>query len=158
MADTIYPPVLKQAVEILGSVQALAFELRVPEKTLLRWMSGRAQTPLLAFQRAIDVLTHYERSAAFPLAPAQPVAEKVGFTFGEVAASCPHCESKEFLSPVARGKLKMSTILACASCNVPLRYGEILAAVAARRHGTRRHWGRNARSHRRPGHSSSDEH
>jgi hypothetical protein len=125
-------------------VQALAFELRVPEKTLLRWMVGRAQMPLLAFHRAIDVLTAYERNSACALAPAPPVAQKLGFTFGEAAAACPRCASTEFLSPVVRDNLRMTTIVACASCNTALPYGEILATLAARRHGSRKRWGYQA--------------
>ena len=144
LADTIYTRVLTQAVEILGSVQALAFELRVPEKTLLRWMSGRAQMPLLAFHRMIDALAEYERNTASALAPAQPMAEKLGFTFGEAAAACPRCANTQFLSPVVRDKLRMTTILACASCNTSLPYGEIVATLAALRQGSRKRWSYHA--------------
>jgi hypothetical protein len=45
---------LLQAVQTQGSRQALASMLHVPENTLLRWMSGSAQTPLQAFRKVID--------------------------------------------------------------------------------------------------------
>jgi hypothetical protein len=48
MHDRMIPLLLRQAAEAEGSTQALASRLNAPEPTLLRWMDGRAQTPLRA--------------------------------------------------------------------------------------------------------------
>src|SRR5260221_12617518 len=82
MADTIYTRKFARAAEIHGSTQALAGFLRVPENTLLRWMSGRAQMPLQAFLKLIEVLSESERkgssAAALPAVQVQPVTLKMG--------------------------------------------------------------------------------
>ena len=65
MADTIHTRALARAAETEGSTQALAGVLHVPENTLLRWMSGRAQMPLRAFLRLVEVLSQHDYH--FPL-------------------------------------------------------------------------------------------
>ena len=54
MKETLYTQTLARAADAEGGTAALAGVLHVPEKTLERWMSGRAQTPLRAFLRAAD--------------------------------------------------------------------------------------------------------
>src|SRR5437899_4363565 len=53
----IYTQTLARAAEAHRSTQALASLLHVPESTLLRRMSGRAQMPVQAFLELIRLLT-----------------------------------------------------------------------------------------------------
>src|SRR2546428_13721342 len=61
VADTIHTRALARAAEAEGSTQALAGVLHVPENTLMRWMSGRAQMPLRAFLRLVELLSQHEK-------------------------------------------------------------------------------------------------
>jgi hypothetical protein len=129
MADTVYTRVLAQAAEMHGSTQALASALRVPENTLLRWLCGRAQMPLQAFRRAIEMLAEHEKNAAPLDLPAQP-GEKVGFAVDGTGARCAGCGAMEFLSPVPRDALRVTTRLECAACKLEVVHGELIAALA----------------------------
>jgi hypothetical protein len=132
MAQTIHTRALAQAVEIHSSTQALASELRVPENTLLRWMSGRAQMPVAAFRRVIEILVQHERQAGVAAVVSLPAeAEKVKFDLGEVAARCPSCDNTQFLSTLSRDSLRMTSLLACEACKQTVTYGELIVALAA---------------------------
>src|SRR5205085_1727056 len=81
MKETIYTQTLARAAQAEGGTAALASLLHVPEKTLERWMSGRAQTPLRAFFKALERLaTHEARGVAAPLPRA--TGEPLGFRLG----------------------------------------------------------------------------
>src|SRR5258708_9775174 len=99
MRETIYTRALRQAVEAQGSRQALASVLHVPENTLLRWMSGSAQTPVQAFCKVIDLLVEHEKSSAAPLAAVGgPVAtqQTLEFATGGLPAPCRRCNRTAF--------------------------------------------------------------
>jgi hypothetical protein len=128
MADTIYTRALAEAVETLGGTKALTDALHVPETTLRKWISGRAQMPLLAFHRTISLLREQGGVAPEPAA-GQPV-ETIVFSAGGVRARCAHCGGTEFLSAVRQSALRMSSGLQCAACKAQVMHGELLAALA----------------------------
>src|SRR5438552_12398314 len=107
VADTIFTRALAQAAAAQGSSQALAYQLHVPENTLLRWMSGRAQMPLAAFRRVIELLVEHEQSGAQPQPQPQALApaEKLDFNIGEVFARCARCGGRAVAPGAARAHL-----------------------------------------------------
>jgi len=130
VAQTIYTETLAKAAEIHGSTQALASFLRVPEATLLRWMSGRAQMPLQAFLRLIEAVAKSESARpADPVPQDAPQAEPLSFRVGNLAAHCPRCDSTQF-RPVVPGPLRMTSELACASCGERVVRGNLIAQLA----------------------------
>jgi hypothetical protein len=131
MADTIFTRALAQAAAVQGSSQALAYQLHVPENTLLRWMSGRAQMPLQAFHRLIELLVEHEKSlGAEPQAQAG-APEKVDFNIGDVLARCARCGGTQFAPAVPGMALKMTSTLLCCSCTFSVKHGELLAHLAS---------------------------
>jgi len=76
VAENVYTKVLRQAAAIEASTQALATVLRVPENTLLRWMSGRAQMPLRAFLKALDLVAAHEVAGTAAPAAARSSVER----------------------------------------------------------------------------------
>jgi hypothetical protein len=132
MADTIFTRALAQAAAVQGSNQALAYQLHVPENTLLRWMSGRAQMPLHAFHRVIDFLVEHERAAgAEPQQQAGAAGEALDFNIGNVLARCDRCDGTQFSSAVPAAALKMTGTLVCRSCASSAKHGELLARLAS---------------------------
>ena len=132
MADTIFTRALAQAASVQGSNQALAYQLRVPENTLLRWMSGRAQMPLQAFRRLIELLVEHEKSAsAQPQPQAGAPGEKRDFNIGEVFARCARCGGTQFAPAIAEVPLKMTSALLCCSCAFSVKHGELLIQLAS---------------------------
>ena len=131
MAQTIYTETLAKAAETHGSTQALASFLRVPEATLLRWMSGRAQMPLQAFLKLIEVLAQSESARpADPVLQETPQAEPLTFHMGKLAARCARCDSTQFLPVAAGAPLRMTSELACASCGERVVHGDLIAQLA----------------------------
>lgn len=133
MRDTIYTRALQQAVEAQGGTQALASLLHVPENTLLRWISGRAQTPLQAFYRVIDLLVEHEKRSGEPgAAPGEgaPAPQALKFALGGLAARCARCDGTEFalLSPATT--LLYTSELRCRACNTPVTHGALIAELA----------------------------
>ena len=133
MRETIYTRALRQAVEAQGSRQALASVLHVPENTLLRWMSGSAQTPVQAFCKVIDLLVEHEKSSAAPLAAVGgPVAtqQTLEFATGGLLARCVLCNGTAFaLLPPATALLYTSE-LRCRACNTPVVHGSLVSGLA----------------------------
>jgi hypothetical protein len=131
VADTIYTRSLARGVELQGSAQALASLLRVPETTLLRWMSGRAQMPLQAFLKLVELLTEYEKAdqALSREAPASrtPPASPTTFQMGALLARCERCDGEEFLAPAP---LRYISKLACASCGEEVAHSELIVRLA----------------------------
>lgn len=131
--DRMIPLLLRQAAKAEGSTQALASRLNAPEPTLLRWMDGRAQTPLRAFLAVLEFLMELERKSA-PLAPPEPAAEgtqpdKLAFSLGPLLARCTRCDGSEFRL-VDPGTLRLTSPLACTTCGAQAIHGNLLAQLA----------------------------
>jgi hypothetical protein len=131
VAQTIYTETLAKAAELHGSTQALASFLRVPEATLLRWMSGRAQMPLQAFLRLIEAMTQSESAApSDPVSQETPQPEPLTFRIGSLAARCARCDGTQFRPVVAGSPLRMTSELACGSCGERVVRGDLIAQLA----------------------------
>ena len=132
MADTIFTRALAQAATVQGSDQALAYQLHVPESTLLRWMSGRAQMPLRAFHRVIELLVEHETSpSAQPQTQAAVPVDKLGFNIGDLLARCARCGGTRFAPAMPGAALKMTSALLCCSCTFSVTHGALLAELAS---------------------------
>jgi len=140
MGTTVFSETIEQAAAIEGSTQALASALNVPETTLLRWMQGRAQPPIRAWLRALEIVTRYERNtvsgaAATQVAPAGMVAASEGppgpltFAFKEMKARCHRCDGTEFRM-LEIGPLKYTSVLACCTCGTEVVHGDLIVALA----------------------------
>lgn len=130
MQDKTVALILQQAAKAEGSTQALASRLHAPEATLLRWMDGRAQTPLRAFLAVLDFLMDLERKAARPAAPAtaeQP--RRLVFPLGPLLARCARCDGTEFLLADAGG-LRLTSRLGCTACGQEVLHGDLLGQLA----------------------------
>jgi hypothetical protein len=53
---TVYTRVLHRACQILGGVEQLAAQLRVPVVTLFRWLEGDGEPPTQVFLKAVDIV------------------------------------------------------------------------------------------------------
>lgn len=138
MADTIFTRALTAASEIQGGTQALAGLLRVPEGTLLRWLSGSAMMPLRAFIKVIDLLAEHER--CLPDERSAHAAEPPTLTFGlnNSSARCASCSGTEFVERTPGARLRYSGTLACRSCGKEVVHRSLLVDLAmfyARQHG-----------------------
>ena len=130
MQDKIITLVLQQAAQAEGSTQALATRLNAPEPTLIRWMTGRAQTPLRAFLAVIDFLMQKERkSAEPPPPPGDAPPETLTFRLGPLLGRCSRCDSTEF-RPLRQGALRLTSPLACTACGAETVHGDLLAQLA----------------------------
>jgi hypothetical protein len=129
LAD-IYTDTLARAAEAQGSTQAVASLLHVPENTLLRWMSGRAQMPLQAFLRLVELLSEYEKGGGgYPGAAAAERGDRLVFHMGKLIAHCARCDGTEFL-PTATEPLKLTSELACCTCGERVIHGDLIAQLA----------------------------
>ena len=135
MQDKIVTVILHQAAKAEGSTQALASRLRAPEPTLLRWMDGRAQTPLRAFLAVLDFLMQLENkeaeapAAGDPAPPGDPRADKLVFPLGPLFARCMRCDGTEFRL-VTPGALRLTSLVACTACGEQAVHGNLLAQLA----------------------------
>ena len=130
MAVTLYTRALVRAAEIQGSTQALATLLRVPENTLLRWMAGRAQMPLAAFLRVIEIVSEDERKTA-PERLATPLADaKLRFQWGAVEAHCARCDGAEFVPSDPTLALRYIDELVCCACGERVVHGDLMVRLA----------------------------
>jgi hypothetical protein len=132
MSDTIYTRALAQAVAAEGSSAALANRLHVPENTFSRWMSGRAQTPVKAFCKVIDLLLEHERTLAPVDVVGEPAAalESMHFAVGEIMAHCRSCDATEFALSNPATKLMYTSELRCLACDARVIHGELVARLA----------------------------
>jgi hypothetical protein len=121
MAENVYTRLLKQLVAIEGSSQAVAGLLRVPEGTLIWWMNGRAQMPLRALLKAIDLVAKHELKE-------QP--ERFTFEVGPVRARCAGCGATEFRRRDPDVALTYMSLLACAICGHEVVHGDLVVQVA----------------------------
>ena len=131
MQDRTVTLILRQAAEAEGSTQALASRLHAPEATLLRWMDGRAQTPLRAFLAVLEFLMELERKDAAPASPAAAAAgpDKLVFPLGALFARCDRCDGTEFRL-AEPGGLRLTSRLACCTCGLEVIHGNLLARLA----------------------------
>lgn len=131
MADTLFTRALVRAAEIHGSTQSLASSLRVPENTLLRWMSGRAQMPLQAFLRVIALISEEERKQPLePVPQAAAKSEKLRFRIGQQEGRCERCKGVEFLPAEPAQALRYIDRLRCTTCGEAVVHGELIARLA----------------------------
>lgn len=131
MAATVYTTALIRAAEIQGSTQALASLLRVPENTLLRWMAGRAQMPLQAFLKVIEIVSADERRNPPPAGEARGRGgDKLRFRLGQIEARCARCDAVEFVLADASQPLRYISELACASCGERVVHANLIAQLA----------------------------
>jgi hypothetical protein len=133
MADTAYTRALTRAAEIQGSTQALASLLHVPENTLFRWMTGRAQMPVAAFIKVIEIISEDERGRA-PVsqeASAAPApGEKLRFRLAHVEGCCARCDGVEFMQADPSLAMRYITELVCCSCGQKVVHGDLVAQMA----------------------------
>ena len=130
MADTIYTRALAKAAAAQGSTQSLATLLRVPENTLLRWMSGRAQMPLQAFLKLIDVLALHEKNGADTTIQESPTGEPLTLRMGEHVARCARCDGTEFLPGGDNTRVRFTSELACRACGERVICGNLVSRLA----------------------------
>jgi hypothetical protein len=130
MADTLYTRALIRAAEIQGSTQALASMLRVPENTLLRWMAGRAQMPLAAFLRVIEIISEDEKKQVPARDNGGANGEKLSFKWATVEAHCTRCDGMEFVQADPSLKLRYINELVCCGCGHRVIYGDLIAQLA----------------------------
>ena len=129
MKETLYTQTLARAADAEGGTAALASLLNVPEKTLERWMSGRAQTPLRAFLKALERLTTHEvKGAATPL-PAGS-GDPLVFRMGSLLARCARCDSTEFRPADPHAPLRLTAELVCSACGQQVVHGNLIAQLA----------------------------
>jgi hypothetical protein len=127
----IYTETLARAAEAQGSTQAVASLLHVPESTLLRWMSGRAQMPLQAFLQLVSILTQYEKTGGgYAPAGATASGEKLAFRMGKLMACCARCDGSEFVPADATQAVKLTSELVCAACGERVIHGDLIAQLA----------------------------
>ena len=130
MSD-IYTQTLARAAHAQGSTQALASLLHVPEGTLLRWMSGRAQMPLQAFLRLIGLLGEYEKKGGgYPGTGVTGVGDRLAFRMGKLVARCARCDGTEFLPADPTQPVKLTSELACCACGERVIHGNLIAQLA----------------------------
>jgi hypothetical protein len=128
MKETLYTQTLARAAEAEGGTAALASVLHVPENTLARWMSGRAQTPLRAFLKALERLSTHETSGAVqpPVTNDQPLS----FRMGQLLARCSRCDCTEFAPANPQTALRLTAQLVCRACGEKVAHGNLIAQLA----------------------------
>ena len=121
MAENVYTRLLKQLVAIEGSSQAVASVLRVPEGTLIGWMNGRAQMPLRALLKAMDLVAKHEL---------EDPSERLTFDVGPARARCAGCGASEFRRRDATAPFTYRSVLACAICGHEVTHADLVVQVA----------------------------
>jgi hypothetical protein len=129
MKETIYTQTLKRAADAEGGSAALAGLLRVPQNTLERWMSGRAQTPVRAFLKALERLTHHESTGAAAPLPA-PNGEPLVFRMGQLLGRCQRCDGTQFDAADPAAPVKLTSPLRCRACGAHVIHGTLISQLA----------------------------
>ena len=132
MQEKIITDILREAIRIEGSAQALASRLNAPEGTLARWVAGRAQTPLRAFLAVIDFVMKHEAGA--PPSPGAPAAAddappSLVLALGPLEARCARCDGTRF-KRLGAAPLQLTSVLACCECGTQVVHGNLLAQLA----------------------------
>jgi hypothetical protein len=131
--DTLYTRALLLGVQVQGSTQALASALHVPENTMLRWMSGRAQTPVEAFCKVIELLVEHEKMHGGAIAEAgqpRPAPQALEFAMGGLLARCVRCEGTEFALVPPATTLMYTSELHCRGCDTAVIHASLVATLA----------------------------
>lgn len=139
MGHNIFSGPLAAAAQYLGSTQALARLLHVPEGTLLRWLAGRAMMPVRAFSKVLEIIQHHE--SRLPDEPARDqTAPPLTLTLNQSTACCANCGRSEFVHCTPALRLRYRALLACAACGTQAAYRDLLLELVTRhaRHGTAR--------------------
>jgi hypothetical protein len=126
--ETIYTHTIKRAAEAEGGTAALAGLLHVPHNTLERWMSGRAQTPVRAFLKALERLAHHESTGVARPMPAGD--EPLVFRMGPLLARCSRCDHTEFAPADPTQPLKLVSPLVCGACGEQVIHSNLIAQLA----------------------------
>lgn len=128
MKETIYTQTLQRAAEAEGGSSALASVLHVPVNTLERWMSGRAQTPVRAFLKALERLTQHENTgiAQLPVYDGAPLV----FRMGQLLGRCERCDGTEFVPADPAAPVKLVSPLLCRACGETVIHGDLIARLA----------------------------
>lgn len=126
--ENVCTAALRRAAAAEGSTQALANTLRVPEATLLRWMSGRAMMPLAAFRKIVEMIEKLEQHQ--PPAPSPADRHVLRLGLGKLFARCGHCGGADFLAHQAADALPYSAQLLCASCGTQALHKDLLRQLA----------------------------
>jgi transcriptional regulator with XRE-family HTH domain len=127
----IYTETLARAAEAQGSTQAVASLLHVPESTLLRWMSGRAQMPLQAFLKLVSILIQYEKTGGgYALTGTTAPGDKLAFRMGKLLARCARCDGTDFLPGDPTEPVTLTSELACCACGERVIHGNLIAQLA----------------------------
>ncbi len=127
--ETIYTHTLKRAAEAEGGTAALAGLLHVPHNTLERWMSGRAQTPVRAFLKALERLSQHESTGVAQPLPAGN-GEPLVFRMGPLLARCSRCDHTEFAPADPTQPLKLVSPLLCSACGEQVIHSNLIAQLA----------------------------
>jgi hypothetical protein len=128
MKETVCTQALKRAAEAEGGSAALAQVLRVPQGTLERWISGRAQTPLRAFLKVLERLASHEMNGA--AAPLAVNGDPLTFAMGKLLARCSRCDGTEFTPADGAAALKLTGELRCRGCGETVVHGDLIARLA----------------------------
>jgi len=126
--DSLYTQTLARAAQAEGGIAPLAALLRVPEKTLERWMSGRAQMPVRAFLKALERLTAHEESGVAPVGFVN--GKPLAFMMGDLQARCARCDGTEFAPADPHAPLKLTSALVCRSCGKKVIHSDLIAQLA----------------------------
>jgi hypothetical protein len=129
MKDTLYTQTLARAAEAEGGTTALASVLHVPERTLERWMNGRAQTPLRAFLKVLERLALHETSGV-SRPPAPTNGAPLSFRMGQLVARCGRCDGSEFVPADPAAPLTLRAALVCRACGERVVHGNVIAQLA----------------------------
>jgi len=129
MKETLYTQTLKRAADAEGGSAALAALLHVPQNTLERWMSGRAQTPVRAFLKALERLTQHENTGIAAPLPA-PNGEPLSFRMGQLLGRCQRCDGTEFVPADPAAPVKLTSLLQCRACGAAVIHGNLVAQLA----------------------------
>jgi len=146
MSQTIFSTALGEAARYEGSTKALADKLHVPENTLGRWMSGKAEMPLRAFYKLLDLIAQHERkpqasSGSLDIAS----AGMLSFKIAHALAQCPQCGESEFARADPAQPLKLASRLRCVSCGAEVIHRALITQFAeqvsfhSRRHAGAKH-------------------
>ena len=134
MGDNVYTRLLARAVEIEGSIQALAHRAHAPEATLLRWISGRAQMPFKAYEMLLQFVQQAESQAPLAMSKSGPASastnpERLTFPLGKLLGRCARCDGTEFRRYDANAPLKMTSVLECCACFAQVIHGALLVEL-----------------------------
>ena len=133
MQDNMYTRALRSAVEIEGDTMALAQRLRVPQNTLLLWMSGRSQMPVRAFHAVLDYLMGQEANGGnygLVCTPTQYAPDRFTLELGALTARCAHCGSAEFKRATPDEPVRLTSRLLCIGCGSETFHGQLVAQLA----------------------------